>query len=295
MAVFKRISLASLLIVSSIWGIVQPVSAQALLPHIVQPDAKRMEEQGLSLAQEAAQLAQFQQLPLALSRARLAAQLVPNNAQVWALLGSLHLELGELDPGVQALLKSRSLDPSNEAVAFALGDAFFRQEKYGEAIRSIQAGLRVKPDVPEAMFSLGNAHYKLRQYDEAIAQFRKAVETDPKFWPALTNLGLVFYEQGNADAALEQWRQAVSIDGNQAEPQLAIAVALHAKGDVDQAVKAGEAALKIDNRYGDLDFLQANLWGDRLLGSAKAFLALPQIRAAIAQPSDASTRPQAPQ
>jgi tetratricopeptide (TPR) repeat protein len=295
LVVFKRISLASLLIVSSVWGFAQPIYAQALIPHIMQPDQKKLEEQGLSLAQEAAQLAQFQQFSLALSRAQLASQLLPTNPQVWALLGSLYLETGEIDPGIQALLKSRALDQTNEAVLFALGSAYFRQEKYETAIQYTQAGLRLKPEVPEALFDLGNAYYQLQRYDDAIAQYEKAVKIDAKFWPAINNIGLVLYEKGEADAALERWRQAVSIDANQAEPQLAIAIALFAKGDTEQAVSMGEAALRIDNRYSDPEFLQQNLWGDRLVNRAKEFLALPQMRDAIAQLSGTPAQPQPPQ
>ncbi|MGB3519725.1 MAG: hypothetical protein WBA43_24955, partial [Elainellaceae cyanobacterium] len=63
----KRISsLVPMLLTLGLWGAVLPAHGQALAPHILTLDADYLENQGLGLAQEAAQLAQFQQYDLAL-------------------------------------------------------------------------------------------------------------------------------------------------------------------------------------------------------------------------------------
>jgi tetratricopeptide (TPR) repeat protein len=285
----KRSSVISLLLVAGLWTVAQPVQGQALVPYVLQLDNEQLEQQGLGLAQEAAQLAQFQQYELALARAQLSSQLLPDNADVWALVGSLHLQLGQLDPGIQALLKARSLDLTNSAVLFALGSAYFQKENYNLAAQYITSGLRLRPDMPGALFDLGNAYYMLNQFDTAIEQYEKAVDIDETFWPAINNIGLVLYEQGDLDGALERWETAAAIDETQAEPQLAIAVLLYAQGKTEEALAKGEAALQIDSRYADLDYLRQNLWGDRLLEDAEAFLAQPRIREALARLSEPPT------
>ncbi len=282
-AVPKRLSFLAFLLVIGSWGVSQPVYAQALIPHFVQLDDEQIRQEGLGLAQEAAQLAQFQQYGLALARAQLASQLVPDNAQVWALLGSLHLQLEEPEPAIAALLKARTLDPQNAAVFFAIGSAYFQQENYRSAIQYFQSGLRLRPNTPGARFDLGNAYYKLKQYDQAIAEYRKAIDLDAKFWPAINNMGLVLYERGDVASAVREWQRAIAIDQNQAEPQLALAVALFTQGQTDQAVQKAGIALRLDDRYADVNFLQENLWGDRLLTDAKTFFALPRVREALAQ------------
>ena len=128
----------------SAWSFAQPASAQALVPHTLQLNGDQLEQQGLSLAQEAAQLAQFQQYELALPRAQLASQLAPNNHQVWSLLGSLYLQANELDKGITALEKARSLDQNNPAVLFALGSASFQKAEYNKAADYLQAGLKLR-------------------------------------------------------------------------------------------------------------------------------------------------------
>lgn len=104
---------------------------------------------------------------------------------------------------------------------------------------------------------------------------------DKKFWPAINNIGLIEYEQGDVEAALKQWQSALAIEKQAAEPLLAMAVALYSRGQQERALKMGEAALRIDSRYGDLDFLKQNLWGDRLLADTMKFLAHPRIQAAL--------------
>lgn len=83
----NRNSWLSFLLVFGLWGAASPALGQALVPYTPQLDATQLEQQGLSLAQEAAQLAQFQQFEMALPRARLATQLAPKSYQSWFLLG----------------------------------------------------------------------------------------------------------------------------------------------------------------------------------------------------------------
>lgn len=287
----NRKSLFSLLILLGCGGAAQPVLGQALVPHTIQLDPTKIERQGLSLAQEAAQLAQFQQYELALPRARLATQLAPKSPEVWSLLGGLYLQANDIDKGIVALKQAQTLDPKNAAVLFGLGSAYFQQGKYTTAIDYLKSGLTIKPNVPGALFDLGNAYLMLRQYSEAIAQYEKAVAQDKEFWPAINNIGLIKYEQGDVNEAVKRWRAAVAIDKKAAEPQLAMAVALYTKGDRQQGLALGETAIKTDSRYSDLKFLKDNLWGERLLADTRKFLETPQMKATIAQAQDQPPKP----
>ncbi len=255
-----------------------PVVGQSLLPRLLELDSEQMTRQGLSLAQEAAQLSQLQQFQLALPRAQLAVQLAPRNFQVWALLGSLYIQSQRLDEGIGALKQAIKLNPKESAVFFALGTAHFQKQKYKEAVDYIQSGLKLRPQTPGALFDLGNAFYMLKRYQEAIAQYNKTVRLDAKFWPAINNIGLIDYELGRVDAALKQWQMAANLEEDAAEPRLALAIAIYFRGEQSKGLELGEAALKIDRRYADLAFLKENLWGEKLLTEAKQFLETPRIQ-----------------
>lgn len=292
----KRIPLFSLLFLLGLGSVQAPVSAQALVPYTLRLDSQELEQQGLSLVQDAAGLARFQQYELALPRAHLATQLAPKRFQTWFLLGSLYLQKSELDKGIAALQKAQSLEPNEAAIRFSLGSAYFQKGQYETAVSNLVAGLKLKPDVPEALFDLGNAYYKLGRFPDALAQYQKAVAKDKKFWPAINNIGLVKYETGDVEGAIRQWRSALALDSKAAEPHLALAVALYTKGDTEQGLKMGETAIQLDSRYADLKFLKENLWGDRLLSATKKFLEIPRIQASIVnaqtQPSPSQTAPE---
>jgi len=123
----------------------------------------------------------------------------------------------------------------------------------------------------------------LQEYPDAIAAYEKAVDLEAEFWPGVNNIGLVKYEQGNIAEAIEYWEESIVIEPEAAEPLLAIAVARFIQGQEQEALKMGEAALELDRKYAELDFLEQNLWGDRLLRDAQQFLQTPQIQAFLSQ------------
>ncbi|MEM9449582.1 MAG: tetratricopeptide repeat protein [Cyanobacteria bacterium P01_E01_bin.6] len=256
--------------------------SQVFAPHVLELDAERMEQQGLFLAQEAVQLAQFQQFELALQRATLAAQLAPNSPQVWLLLGRLYLQMEDYEQSVDAILNARELDDEDPAALFDLGSVYFRLGEFSKAAEALEQGLEFAPGVPGALFDLGNTYFMLEQYNDAIDQYEKAVDIDDTFWPAVNNIGLVLYEKGDRNDAIDHWQEAAELTEEQeAEPLLAIAVALYVEGEESEAIATGQTALGIDSRYADLEFLKENLWGDRLLMDTQEFLTLPMIQEAL--------------
>lgn len=259
-----------------------PAGGQAVVPRVPPLEPEQLQQQGLILAQEAAQLAQIQQFELALPRAQLASQLINDEPEIWLLLGRLHLQLGDLEPSVAALEKASALAPDNPTALFDLGTVYFRLEEYQRSADLIEAGLEESPDIPGAWFDLANAYYKLNQYDKAIDRYNEAVKREETFWPAVNNIGLVLYEQGNVEEAIDAWEAAMELtNGEEAEPQMAIAVARFAQGNQAEATDQAIAALTRDPRYADLDFLDENLWGPQLLRQTQQFLAQPDVRQAL--------------
>jgi len=261
--------------------------SQALLPYTLPLDQARLQADGESLARDAAQLAQFQQFDEALARAQLAAQLLPGNADILSLLGSLYLQASEPQPeqAITTLERAKVLQPENPLVMFALGNAYFTQKNYSGAAQSIEAGLKIEPDNANALFDLGNAYYKLNQYDQAIAQYEKAVSNDAAFWPAVNNIGLVMYEAGNMEGAIAKWREALDLAGTEeTEPQLAIAVAQYVQNNREsEDIETAIAGLERDPRYAEIDFLQDNLWGEKLITDTQTFFATPTLRDLLLQ------------
>jgi tetratricopeptide (TPR) repeat protein len=263
----------------------EPVKAQALIPHTIKLNFGNVETQALALARDAAQLAQFQQYDLALSRARLAVQLSPQSYQTQAVLGSIYLRTDEYPKAIAALTNALNLKKDNASIFFSLGAAYLRNSNYQLAIDKIKQGLALAPKSPTALFDLGNAYFLTKRYDEAIAEFNNVLKLEDKFWAATNNIGLVEYERGNVDVAIKKWEQAIAqgetIEDKAAEARLALGTAFYAKGDRAKGLKMAEDALKIDVRYGKPEFLKENLWGDKLLADAKTILAIPTLKTLV--------------
>lgn len=290
----KRTSLLSIVAISGLLGAATPAFSQALTPYVLPLDYDLMAEQGLYLANEAQQLADFQQFDQALALAQLAAQLAPDNGQVLALLGGLYLQTGETEQALTLLEEAETLAPEDSRILFSLGTAYFQQGDYLKASRYLEQGLKLEPSNPAALFDLGNAYFQLKQYDKAIDNYVASVDAEPNFWPSVNNVGLVLYEQGKAEEAVEQWRAALDISPNQPEPKLAIAVALYeqencgalpsrSQSRCSEAIELGIEALEQDSRYADIEFLQENLWGSRLIDSTNDFFAVPDIQSLLAE------------
>jgi tetratricopeptide (TPR) repeat protein len=284
MVVRFRYCLAAVVVATS-WLSFRPIaaSAQTLIPHTLNLNFSNLEKQGLSLARDAAQLAQFQQYDLALTRARLAVELSPQAYQTQAVLGTIYLRKEKYKEAIAALKEANKLKADNPGVLFALGASYLREGDYQTAVKTLKQGLVLAPKENTAIFDLGNAYFQLRRYEEAIAEYQRILVADQTFWAATNNIGLIEYERGNIELSLQQWQKAINVansleDKGASEPKLALAVATFIKGDQTRGIQLGKEALNADPRYGKIEFLKENLWGDKLLKDARTVLTNPVLK-----------------
>ena len=274
-----RPALVALLTLLGCGWTARAVDAQALLPYTLPLDEERLTSTGLTLAQEAAQLAQFQQYDEALARIQLAAQLAPRDPQILTLMGSLHLQVGDSAAAVTALESANALSDDDAIIWFTLGSAYFSEAKYSQAANALEKGVALEPGNPGAHFDLGNAYYKLNRYQKAIEEYETAISFYELFWPSINNIGLVLYEMGELEPAIEQWERSLSVSDDEPEPTLAIAVARYAANvNRPAAIESATAALERDSRYADLEFLAENLWGNRLLSATETMFGTPGLQ-----------------
>jgi len=233
---------------------------------------------------------------LALSRARLAVQLAPKSSQPHAVLGSVYLRQEEYGKAISHLQIAHSLNKDNPSILFSLGSAYLRNGNHNQAIDALNRGLALpQAEFPiNARFDLGNAYFLAKRYSEAIEEYQKVLDKEKNFWAATNNMGLVEYERDNVDRAIALWqdavKQAIASEDTAAEPRLALAVAFYVRGEQTKGLKLGEEALREDPRYGMLEFLKENLWGEKLLNNARKVLANPRLQELI-KTSNVSARP----
>ncbi len=269
--------------------------AQAVRPYTPNLSPPSIQQDGLALFEEAGQLAQLGRYELALPRAKIAAQLLPDDVRLMRLLGGLLLQQGELEQAVLTLERAKAAGEGEEAntvVLFALGSAYGQQRRYELAIATLNEALKAEPDELTGRFDLGNAYWMTGQLDNALKQYEEILDKDAEFWPAVNNIGLVRYEQGNVDQAIAQWKQARTFNETAAEPQLAIAVANYRRYNCAKvqnrssavcrnSIAEGRTAINREPPYSTVEHLVLNLWGKTLIEDAKAFFNDAQVRSLI--------------
>jgi tetratricopeptide (TPR) repeat protein len=265
--------------------------AQVYLPLLPRVDTQHLQREGNIMLQEAQQLAQIGQVPLALLRAQLATQLLPKDPDAWSILGGLYLLDQKPEEGIAVLEQAKKLAPREAVVWFRLGSAYFQKKDYAQAVNVLKQGLALKPDVPTALFDLGNAYLLQNRVEDAIATYEKAYAQDEKFWFPLNNLGLIRYEQGNINEAIRLWQKSIAIDDKEPEPKMALATALYARrGKKEAGIQLAQKAIKLNFRYADPNFLQNNLWGPKLLGDTEKMLQEERVQATIAEAEATATQ-----
>ena len=272
--------------------------AQAVRPYTPNLNPPSLQQDGLVLFEEAGQLAQLGRYDLALPRAKVAAQLLPDDVRLMRLLGGLYLQQGELDPAITVLERARNLgmaeegDDGNDAVLFALGSAYGQQRRYDQAIATLTEALEQDPDEVTGRFDLGNAYWMSGQLAEALKQYDLILAKEKDFWPAINNIGLVRYEQGDIEQAIAQWKQALTFNEKASEPELAIAIANYRRYDCmagqnrssavcRNTIAQGRTAINREPAYSTIEHLQLNLWGETLIQDAKIFFDDGQVRSLI--------------
>jgi tetratricopeptide (TPR) repeat protein/S1-C subfamily serine protease len=210
-----------------------------------------------------------------------AIKLDPKNAGYYGARGDAYLQLKDYKQAINDYTQAIQLDPKNATYYGGRGLAYFQLKDYKQAINDYTQAIKLKPDFTEAYYVRGIAHYFLKDYKQAIDDWNQAIKLKPNYPEAYTNLGIVSYEMGEVETAINYWRNAIKINSNFAEAHLALGVALYAKGDKEAGLKSAETALKLDKRYGKIEFLKENGWGDKLIKDSQEFLNNPKIKVLI--------------
>ena len=96
-------------------------------------------------------------------------------------------------------------------------------------------------------------------------------------------LGLFCMKWEQLEPAIEQWERSLEVSDEEPEPTLAIAAARYAANiNRPAAIESATEALERDSRYADLEFLEDNLWGTRLLSATEAMFGTPGLQEVLA-------------
>ncbi len=196
-------------------------------------------------------LALWMQGKEALQALRHAAQLLPQDAESQANLGTALRARGQIEEAASCFRRAILLQPGFAEAHNNLGSALQDLGKLDEAMQCYGRASALDPQFAVAHCNLGNALRSMGRSDGALGAFRRALDLQPDLLEALIGLGNVLLELGQFDAAVAGHRRAAALRPDLARVHNGLGNALLAQGDLDAAEASCREALKLDPRFAD--------------------------------------------
>ena len=186
----------------------------------------------------------------ALGQFRQAAKADPNFADAYANLGIGLRQQGDLPGALSALQNAAELAPANADVHYQLGFTLRRMGRLPEAETELQRSLSLQPNNAEAYYVLGQTLEQTGKHSEsatAFAEVERLHRSSADYAQAVTqyNLGVQELGKGNLSAAREAFGLALSLRPNFAEAHTNLCGVLLRAGEVKSSIGQCRAAIDL--------------------------------------------------
>lgn len=172
-------------------------------------------------------------------------ELEPGDLDVLLTLGSLHLQLGESERGIERFQRALLVEPdasddaeeslqrisdSDDALQtmecvverypgvaefrLKLGDMYRSAGRPERAIEEYQTAVELEPNLLEASVKYGTQLLRMGRYAESAQQFNRSVELNDRLMTAFVGLGIAQHEAGHKQEALATLDLAASLEPN---------------------------------------------------------------------------------
>jgi len=194
-------------------------------------------------------IARLRQGKDALEALRRAAELLPEDAEAHANLGSELHSRGEWAAARSSLGRSLDLEPRNADALIEAADAERALRRPRDAIPLYERALVLDPHRREARNNLANAFLELNQPEPAARHYRQALALKPEDAQVLCNLANALRQLGHLDEALECSRRAIALSPGLAMAHNNLGLLLAGRGQRVEAAASYREALRLNPRY----------------------------------------------
>ncbi len=160
-------------------------------------------------------------------------------------LGTVFLEAGEIDKGMEQLAIALEIKPESPEVLYNLGLALKQKGHLDGAARYFSEALALNRDLAGAHNNLGLIRMAQGDGEKAIQHFSKALEMDPQLFEALNNLGTLLLGNGQAEKAISYFTRSLLLKPNQARAHNNLGAALDLQGHSEEAMTHYHRALEL--------------------------------------------------
>lgn len=141
-------------------------------------------------------------------------ELKPRHFEALQLLGSLALQAGRVQEGIEFLRKALAINAKQAAIHSNLAYALNALQRFDEALSSADRALALQSKFPDALNNRGNAQAGLNVPLEALSSFDRAIALMPDFAQAWNNRACVLRDLGRPADALASCDHALALQPN---------------------------------------------------------------------------------
>lgn len=193
----------------------------------------------------AEQLLQAKRFDAALSHARLAGELDPEDVPTRILLGTLHRQRRDVE-SAEAILTDDAGDPIDSGAAAQLYHLYLENLKPKKALGAALWWVENEPASVRARMALAHAHSRLKQPLQAESALRDALEYSPGNLSLYGALARSLRQRGDVAGEIGLYREILQHDPGNHAALAALADAQWAAGDRDGAILTLE---ELEERY----------------------------------------------
>lgn len=185
----------------------------------------------------------------------------PAEADALNLLGTLHLQSGDLAAAVPFSIKAVMVDPRSASAFNNLGLILKQAGQAAAAASCYQKALLIDDDFADAHNNLGVILKSEGHLLRAIDCYRRAIEIDPTLGEAFNNLANAYQEIGELHESVEAYLQAAERMPESDTVHFNVGLLLNRQGRYDDALTHLRRALEINPARSDAEHLVAALEG----------------------------------
>jgi len=176
-----------------------------------------------------------------------AADLAPNQADLWLMAGGVFGRLGQYDRAEACSRRAIELDPDLAGAHSNLGKALFEQGRLAESINALTRSVELQPESVSALVSLATTFVSLSKYRQAADCLTSALELEPDKASLHRLLVNVYRQGGDLVRAEATCRRAIDQAPEVSEYHVGLGEALSAQGKDIEAMQAFDRALELDS------------------------------------------------
>jgi len=180
-----------------------------------------------------------------------AADVLPDEPEVWLNLGIVYQRTGRYDAALEALSRARALAADWELVQFNLGVVHGHLGQLDAGVAALRRALEIHPDYPEAEFNLAVLLRRRGDLDASLAALDRAEQLGADAAQVEVNRGLVYRRQGRLADAEALFRRLVESAPDDAEARTELAITLGRRGALEEAATQLQRALESDPEYAE--------------------------------------------